>query len=253
MRKSLLLLFVAFMTAFVANAEGLTEGKDYKWVKVKSSMTTVPADFCEGVSAEAATAKADSEWASTIYGNLPEEGGAFSVAEYSWIGSSLTTKTWEQILAAVEDFDEYLYPAKIERPADAPVLGVDFEWVQLTAENTTAPTDICAGVLQDDAQFELSLVYGTGAIFGELPEEGGNYNVLYDDWGAVDVKSLSWAQIAVLASDEWEAIYYPRSLGTSAIKNTSIDNNKVKKMVENGQVVIIKNGKKYSVSGELIK
>lgn len=253
MKKFLTFLMVALMTTMVANAADLEEGKDYKWVKVKTSMTTVPADFCEGVSEAQAMEKADSEWGCTIYGNLPEEGGEFSIIEYNWVSSSASTKTWAEIIAAVEDWDTYYYPAKMERPADAPVLGVDFEWVMLTSENTTAPEDMCQGVIEYDAQVQLERSYGTGALYGTLPSEDGTYTVLYDDWGAVVVKNLTWDAIATLAADPWEAVYYPKALGAATSINTPTETVKVLKRLQNGHIVIEKNGKLYNATGVEVK
>lgn len=249
MKKIFTLIVVALMATMYVDAQTLVEGQDFCWKQVKKTMTTVPEDFCEGVSEAQATTKADNEWGSTIYGNLPEEGGAFSVIEYNWISSSPTTKTWAEIIAAVADYDTYYYPAKMDRPEGAPVLGVDFEWVKLNSNYTTAPADMCSGVIEYDAQTQLNVNWGTGALFGAVPEEGGNYTVLYDDWGSVVVKEMSWDQIYTLAIDPWEEIYYPKSLTTTSINNIRNTETKVSKSIKDGQIIIEKNGKTYNIMG----
>lgn len=240
------------MTAMVANAQDVVEGKDFCWKQVKSSMTNVPEDFCEGVSLAQATAKADNDWGCTIYGNLPEEGGEFSVVIYNWVGSDPSTKTWNEIIAAVSDWDTYYYPAKMNRPDNAPVLGVDFEWVQLNSESTE-PTDMCSGVIEYDAQVQLNAAWGTCALFGKTPSEGESYTTLYDDWGSFVVKEMTWEQVYTLASDPWEAVFYPKSLGNAtSIKNTT-EEVKVLKRLQNGNIVIEKNGKLYNATGVEVK
>jgi len=104
------------MSVYAETKDAPVLGTDYKWVYIDESVTEFPADFCEGVAKADAETKLKDTWAiGAIYGNLPTEGNELQVLKFDMLDETCTesTMTWEAIVAAVADWDDYYYPARL--------------------------------------------------------------------------------------------------------------------------------------------
>ncbi|MGN1240626.1 MAG: hypothetical protein ACI4TV_07100 [Paludibacteraceae bacterium] len=114
--KKIFMLFAVIAMALTLNAQTPVLGVDYEWKYISESMTEIPSNFCEGVSADDAITKLLDEFAiGVLYGNLPAEGGEFNVVKAVGIDDySLVTMAWSDIVTAVTDYDDYYLPVCID-------------------------------------------------------------------------------------------------------------------------------------------
>lgn len=139
-----------------------------------------------------------------------------------------------------------------------PVQGVDYTWEHVTSEMTTVPADFCEGVSVDAAKAAMDTYFSLiGCIVGNKPADGENYSavVINDDW-EYETTTLTWAAAAAKADPEWEEyIGYPARIPEPTGINdvTVAKNNIARKVVENGRMLILVNGQKYTVAGARVE
>ncbi len=119
-------------------------------------------------------------------------------------------------------------------------------------------------VTLNDYYYEFKVVVGGSLWMGK--ETGGNYYELKRDWNTVsdlvadkpnlvikpDVVPGDYTFIWTFANNALEVIFPSQGGDESAITNTAVDA-QIIKTIENGQLIIIKNGVKYDVHGTIIR
>jgi hypothetical protein len=119
-------------------------------------------------------------------------------------------------------------------------------------------------VTLNDYYYEFKVVVGGSLWMGK--ETGGNYYELKRDWNTVsdlvadkpnlvikpDVVPGDYTFIWTFANNALEVIFPSQGGDESAIDNTAVDA-QIIKTIENGQLIIIKNGVKFNAQGAVVR
>ena len=138
-----------------------------------------------------------------------------------------------------------------------PVLADGFYLVGTMNEWTPAAQYLFAANPEVEGEFSIVLTIAEGdefkAVYVEAdeikawyPAEGGNYVV---DASHAGKKTIYFRPAG---SEEWGGNFYIEPNSGEGITNTTVSNKAVK-MIKNGQFIIMKGDKTYTVQGQLVK